>query len=147
MRSRAQQARDRGRGPRWTVRTAVLCPALAVLLAALVVCLGYAGHGGAEKDAAPPTAPSAGGTVVTGTPAGHPVMSLVRQGDCSPGDPCCSPAVHDVPAVLGAPTQTPPLALTRMPGFPCPERHPAVLAQPPPVHSAPDLHVLQVQRT
>ncbi|MGY3205900.1 hypothetical protein [Streptomyces sp. TE5632] len=147
MRSCAQSAQDRGHGPRWTVRTAVLCPALAVLLAALVVCLGYAGHSGAEGDAAPPTALSADRTVAAGSPAEHPVMSLVGQGDCSPGNPCCSPVVHDVPAALGAPTQTPPLVLTRVPGFPCPERHPAVLAQPPPVHGAPDLHVLQVQRT
>lgn len=147
MRSCAQPAQGGGRGSRWTVRTAALCPALAVLLAALVVCLGYAGHSGAEEDAAPPTALSAGGTVAAGTPAEHPLVSLVRQGGCSPGDPCCSPVVHDVPAVLGTPTQAPPLALTRMPGLPCPERYPTVLAQPPPVHSAPDLHVLQVQRT
>ncbi|MFF3897350.1 hypothetical protein ACFYY3_30130 [Streptomyces sp. NPDC001812] len=147
MRSCARPAQVRGHSPRRTVRTAVLCPALAVLLAALVMCLGYAGHSGAEGGATTPTALSASRAVAAGTPAEHPVMPLVRQGDCSPGDPCCSPVAHDVPAVRGAPAQTPPLALTRVPGFPCPERYPAVLAQPPPEHGAPDLHVLQVQRT
>ncbi|MEU2596509.1 hypothetical protein ABZ678_05005 [Streptomyces hirsutus] len=129
------------------MRTAVLCPALAVLLAALVVCLGHAGHSGAKDDAAPSTAMSTGRTVAAGPPAGHHITPPVRQSDCSPGGTCCSSVVHDVAGVLGAPTQTLPLVLTRMPGFPRPEQCPTVLAQPPPVHSAPDLHVLQVQRT
>ncbi|MFD6323304.1 hypothetical protein ACFWOL_10600 [Streptomyces sp. NPDC058442] len=102
------------------------------------------GHSGAEGGTAPPTALSASRAVATRTPAEHPATPLVRQGDCSPGDPCCSPVAHDVPAVLGAPAQAPPPALTRVPGFPCPGRYSAVLAQPPPEHSAPDLQVLQV---
>ena len=147
MRSCAQPAQDRGRGPRWTLRAAVLCPALGVLLAALVVCLGYAEHGGSGKNAAAPTAVSAVTAAAAGIPAGHHVPPVAQQGDCPSGDTCCSPAAHDAAGVLGAPTPSLPVALPRVPGFPSPEQGPTVLAQPPPVHGAPDLHVLQVQRT
>ncbi|MER5906160.1 hypothetical protein ABT150_39805 [Streptomyces mirabilis] len=132
------------RGAWWTTRTAALCPALAVLLAALVMCLGYMAHGISDPAAAPATAMSA--TVAqahTSTEQHHVAAHPV---DCPAGDVCCDPVAHGVRAVLATPAQPLPTVLPRTPDLPRPGTS-SRCAEPPPTGRSPDLHVLQVQRT
>src|SRR5690606_26033455 len=56
MKSRAPLAQRNNCGAWWTTPPAALGPALALLLAALVMCLGYGAHGGVGGHASPMTA-------------------------------------------------------------------------------------------
>lgn len=136
--SRAQLAQPRTRGPWWTTHTAALCPALAVLLGALVLCLGYATHGSNGDRAAAMTGIS-GVQVPTGDMTDHHAVPAAHSGD--------RPAVHDVRVILAAPSHHPAVFLPRLPDLPRPVGTPAFLAHAPPTGAGPDLHVLQVQRT
>ncbi|MCE7048812.1 hypothetical protein [Streptomyces purpurascens] len=129
MTSRTPLMQRRPRGAWWTTWARALCPALAVLLAAVVMCLGYAEHGTGDDR------------------AGHHAVTAVHLDDCPTGDACCAPAVHPAAGVLAAPVQPMPALLPRMPDLPRRQGSPALLAQPPPASGAPDLHVLQVLRT
>ncbi|MFF3875204.1 hypothetical protein [Streptomyces sp. NPDC001978] len=143
MISRTQRRR---RAAWWTTPVAALCPALALLLAALVMCLGYAAHDSGEQAAAPMTAMSVA-QQPTGIPAQHQALPVAHSVDCPSHDMCCGSAIHDIRTVLTAPAQPLPSAnLPRIPSIlrPAP---PACSADPPPTGGAPDLHVLQVQRT
>lgn len=129
----------------WNTRLAALCPALVVLLAALVVCLGYAAHG----DSAPVASMTTVSTTATPTaaPAGHHLATAAHPADCPPGDVCCGAVGDSARAVLVAPAQLSQAILPRMPDLP---RQPDTPTGPPEAAQAdhaPDLHVLQVQRT
>ncbi|QUW83938.1 hypothetical protein SMIR_36205 [Streptomyces mirabilis] len=143
MSSRTQHT---ARGAWRTTHTAALCPALAVLLAALVICLGPAAHAASGDHVTAMTGVSHA-QIQTGSPAEHHVMPAAHPGGCPSGDVCCSPAVHGAAAVLAAPVHSLPVLLPRMPSVPRRQAGPTLLAKPPPASSAPDLHVLQVQRT
>ena len=129
-----------------TTRLVVLGPALAVLLAVLVMGLGYVTHGHGD-----PTAPSmttvSAPMLPTDAPDGHHTTAATHPADCPSGDVCCGPAAEGVRAVLAAPTQPLPAVLPRTPGLPRPPDAFLRVAPPPPTGRAPDLHVLQVQRT
>ncbi|MFC8194807.1 hypothetical protein ACFUTV_05355 [Streptomyces sp. NPDC057298] len=116
---------------RRVMRDAALCPALAVLLAVLVTCLGYVpSHG----PAAPPSVP------VTTVSVAHE-----RLGSPAERDQCCGLPTRESRAVLPVGAHPLPAVAARMPAVARPARasHAPV---PPPPHGAPDLHVLQVQR-
>ncbi|MFI6407459.1 hypothetical protein [Streptomyces sp. NPDC050548] len=122
-----------------------LCPALAVLFAALVMCLGALAHGTDAPAAASMTTMS-GMTVPADTWGNHHGKTFSDPGDCPAGDVCCDPVAHGVRAVRHAPAEplsAPLPALQGSPGPGTPARCPAL----PPARGAPDLHVLQVQRT
>ncbi|MFB7992779.1 hypothetical protein ACFC4G_08100 [Streptomyces sp. NPDC056002] len=147
--SRTQRAR---RGAWWATRIAALCPALSVLLAALVMCLGPAAHGAdGMADGTLPTASSvtAGGAAHHHAQSVYPhaVETVARRGDCPAGDRCCDPASRGVRAVLSAPVQPHSAVLPRMPAAARPEIPPQGPSGVPPSGTAPDLHVLQIQRT
>ncbi|MFI1028625.1 hypothetical protein [Streptomyces sp. NPDC020951] len=139
MRSRAQSAQHRTRGARWTTHITFLCPALAVLLATAVMCLGYVAHGSGGHTAAT--------TTTAGAPAAPHSAPVAYAGDCPSGDVCCAQAFHHVTGVLVAPVQRSAAVLPRTPGLPRRPDGRTLLARPPPAVGAPDLHVLQVQRT
>ncbi|GHG01713.1 hypothetical protein GCM10018777_10470 [Streptomyces albogriseolus] len=133
------------RGTWWTTRIAALCPALAVLLAALVICLGAVAHGQSTPATASMTTMSAT-AAPTDTPAEHHATTAAHPSDCLPGDVCCRPA-DGVRAVLATPSQPLPAVLPRMPDLPRQPDTPALSTGPASACLAPDLHVLQVQRT
>ena len=126
-----------------TTRLVALCPALAVLLAALVICLGSLPHATSDPADVPMTTMSA----TAATPADHPTKAVTHQADCHAGDTCCTPAAQGVQAVLAAPVQPQPVLLPRTPDLPGPPDSAPRHTEPPPTACAPDLHVLQVQRT
>ncbi|MDO0932909.1 hypothetical protein QQY66_14845 [Streptomyces sp. DG2A-72] len=142
MKSRAQ---DATRGTRWTARIAALCPAFAVLLSALVLCLGLVTHGqSAPADASMTTV----STAATGSPAEqHLAAPAEHASDCPYDDMRCHRAVDAVRAVLAAPAHPLPAILPRSPDLPRPPDTARRIAGPTPACRAPDLHVLQVQRT
>ncbi|GAA1262529.1 MULTISPECIES: hypothetical protein [Streptomyces] len=147
--SRTQRA---GRGAWWATRIAALCPALSVLLAALVMCLGPAAHGtDGTADGSLPTVTSvaAGSATQHHARSAYPaaVETVARRGDCPAGDRCCDPASRGVRAVLSAPAQPHPAVLPRMPAATMPDAPPPSPSGLPPSGTAPDLHVLQIQRT
>ncbi|WP_329295866.1 hypothetical protein [Streptomyces pseudovenezuelae] len=125
-----------------TTRLAALLPALAVLLAALVICLGALTHATSDPAATPTTTLS-----VTMQSAGHHSSAIAHPADCPAGDMCCTPGAHGVHAVLAAPVQPLPVLLPRTPDLPRPPDSTPCHTKPPPTAGAPDLHVLQVQRT
>ncbi|WP_063824550.1 hypothetical protein [Streptomyces sp. CdTB01] len=134
MSSRPQ---DKPRGAWRTTRTAVLCPALAVLLAALVICFGYPAHAAGNEVAA--------ALMPMGPRADHLAVTVTAPGGCRHGDVCCAQADHAVRAVSPATAHPLPALLPRTPGLPAPEAGACPLGLPP-TRGAPDLHVLQVQR-
>ncbi|WP_210592375.1 hypothetical protein [Streptomyces sp. GESEQ-35] len=142
MGSRTQH---KSRGTRWITRIAALCPALAVLLAALAICLGLAAHSQSAPATGAMTTMSAA-AVVTDVPAEHHAPASAHPADCHPGDACCHPVVG-VRAVLATPVQYVPAILPRMPDLPRQPDTSSRTAAPAPACRAPDLHVLQVQRT
>ncbi|MGW6140640.1 hypothetical protein ACWFRM_27865 [Streptomyces sp. NPDC055144] len=147
--SRTQRA---GRGAWWATRIAALCPALSVLLAALVMCLGPAAHGtDGMADGSLPTATSVTAGSATQPHAQsaqpHTVETVARRGDCPAGDRCCDPVSRGVRAVLSAPAQPHSAVLPRVPAAATPDAPPPSLSGLPPSGTAPDLHVLQIQRT
>jgi hypothetical protein len=129
-------------------RIAVLRPALGVLLATLMMCLGSVAHVGTDRaaEATPVPAPAA---VETGVDqrAGHRAAAAARSDDCPPRDVCCGQADHGVRAVLPASVAPLPAVLPRLPGSRCGSdtgiRAPGLA----PTGGPPDLHVLQVQRS
>ncbi|MFI8893498.1 hypothetical protein [Streptomyces paradoxus] len=137
---------DTARGTRWTTRIAALCPALAVLLATLVICLGFVGHGQSTA-AADSTTTVSTMAVLTGAPADHHPTAATHPSDCRPGDTCCRTADDRVRAVLAVPAQPLPAVLPRTPELPRQPDTARPAAETTPVCGAPDLHVLQVQRT
>lgn len=144
MASRAQLARHRTDGRWWTTPTAALCPALAVLLAVLTVCLGHVVQRGGGDHPAPMTSVTAGITASASTVEYHAVPTVLQDG-CSSRGACCAAAVQDVAGVLATSVQ-PVQAILPWPNMPRPDVSRVIPAQPPPTENAPDLHVLQVQR-
>lgn len=149
MKSRAPLAQRNNRGARWITPPAALGPALALLLAALVMCVGYGAHGAVGGHTSPMTAMTSvsSGQTSAGTSTGHHAMPSVQQNDCPAGDVCCAPAVHIGGVVAAAPVHPVPAVLPRMPGLPRPPNNPTFPAGRLLPDEAPDLHVLQVQRT
>ncbi|MEU9896508.1 hypothetical protein ACIBCS_33825 [Streptomyces phaeochromogenes] len=117
--------------PHRVTRHAVLGPALAVLLAALVMCLGYVPSHGRAAPVADPVVTVSVAQERLGSPAEH--------------DRCCGLPTREARAVLPAGAHPLPAVLPRMPvaARPVVASHIPVL---PPARGAPDLHVLQVQR-
>ena len=142
MGSRTQETT---RGAWWTTRIAALGPALVVLLAALVVCLGYAAHDDSSPAAASMTTVAATANPA-GIPADHHATAVAHRTGCPAGDMCCGPASDGLRAVLIAPAQPLQAILPRTPDLPT-QPDPLVLsAEPVTTGRTPDLHVLQVQR-
>ncbi|MFI1721946.1 hypothetical protein [Streptomyces sp. NPDC020489] len=129
-----------------TTRTAALWPALVVLLAALVACLGFAAHADSSQAAASMTMVSAP-AIPAAAPADHHAASVAHPADCPAGDVCCVPAGDRVRAVLVAPAQPLHAILPRTPDLPSQPDTTARSTEPVLTGRAPDLHVLQVQRT
>ncbi|MFD4685891.1 hypothetical protein [Streptomyces sp. NPDC058461] len=143
-----------GRRDAWgTTRLAALCPVLAVLIAALLLCLGPTGHAAADRGTAPTAAAPAGATAphpASEAPSAgghrtdhHPVAA--HPGPCPSDGECCTRSPHGAHAVLPAAPQPVPVVLPRLPV------HAAGAAVPrapglPSARGAPDLHVLQIQR-
>ncbi|ELS56451.1 hypothetical protein STVIR_2549 [Streptomyces viridochromogenes Tue57] len=117
-----------------------------MLLAALVICLGVVGHGQSTPAADSTTTVSTTG-VLTGTPSEDHTTTAAHPTDCQPGDACCRASADGVRAVLAAPTQPLPAILPRTPEIPRQPDIARLAAEPTPVCLAPDLHLLQVQRT
>ncbi|MET9462540.1 hypothetical protein ABZY05_47350 [Streptomyces canus] len=129
-----------------TTRTAALWPALVVLLTAVVACLGFAAHAESSQAAASLTTASAPG-IPAAAPADHHAASVAHPADCPAGDVCCVPAGDRARAVLVAPAQPLDAILPRTPDLPRQPDTNARSTEPVPTGHAPDLHVLQVQRT
>ncbi|MGW2518589.1 hypothetical protein ACWC09_16555 [Streptomyces sp. NPDC001617] len=127
----SSRPRNSPRSAWWTTRVAVLLPALAALLATLVVCFGS--PAGATEGASPVTVTRAADTVTA--PAG-----------CPHDHPCCTHAEHGVRAVPRTAPHPLPAPLPRTPPVPAPDVRTGPRAVPP-ARAAPDLHVLQVLRT
>ncbi|MGW9028095.1 hypothetical protein ACWGQ5_28845 [Streptomyces sp. NPDC055722] len=142
MDSRTQRRRS---GAWWTTPIAALCPALAVLFTALVMCLGFVAHDSGEQATAPMTTMAAA-PLPADAPDQHQAMPAAHPADCPFGSACCDPAIHDVRAVMALPAQPVPAVLPRMPDLPRPDAPSSSGVLDPP-GSDPDLHVLQVQRT
>ncbi|MFC4506235.1 MULTISPECIES: hypothetical protein [Streptomyces] len=138
MNSRTQR---RHRDAWWTTQVAALCPALAVLLTVLVMCLGSTAHATVGE---PVAAMSAARTPADNWTEHHAVV-MAHPGNCPPGDVCCAQSAHAGRAVLPAAPQPLPVVLPRVPGLAAPAAS-ACAAGLPPTRGAPDLHVLQVQR-
>ncbi|MDT9698079.1 hypothetical protein [Streptomyces sp. P17] len=135
------------REARWTTRIAGLCAALAALLAALVICLGPVAHGQSAQATASMATMSAA-AAPTDIPAEHHTTTAAPPSDCPSGDDvCCRPAADGVRALLAAPAQPLTAILPRVADLPRQPDTPAQSTGPAPVCLAPDLHVLQVQRT
>ncbi|MEV0224507.1 hypothetical protein [Streptomyces sp. NPDC050704] len=116
-------------------RDAALCPALALLLATLAMCIGYVPpNDRAERVAAPLVT-----VTVTPTVAHH------RLGSPAEHDRCCGLPNREARAVLPVGAQPLPATLPRMPVV-ARAAAPSPVAVLPPARGAPDLHVLQVQR-
>jgi hypothetical protein len=140
------RTRHTARGSRWTTPTAAFRAALLVLLAVTVMGLAGLSHGHADPATASMTTTSA--TVLpAGVPHGHPTAAVPHPADCPSGDVCCEPAAESVRAVLAAPVPPLPAVLPRPPDLPRPLAVSSRAAPPVPTDPAPDLHVLQVQRT
>ncbi|MCX4481605.1 hypothetical protein OOK44_35080 [Streptomyces cellulosae] len=117
-----------------------------VLLAVLVLCLEYAAHADSGSPAASMTTVSAPANPA-GTPVGHHVTTAAHPADCPAGDMCCGPAGDRVRAVLVAPAQPLQAIMPRMPDLPRQPDTPSRSTESAAPACAPDLHVLQVQRT
>ncbi|WP_405613432.1 hypothetical protein [Streptomyces sp. NBC_00076] len=143
MNSRTQRRR---RDAWWATPIAALCPALAALLTALVMCLGSPAH---ETSGHASAAPSMAAMITAKTPAGswptHHVVASAHPGDCHSGDERCAQSAHGGRAVLPAAPQPLPVVLPRVPSLAAPAAS-ARAPGPSPTRSAPGLHVLQVQR-
>ncbi|MFI5674432.1 hypothetical protein [Streptomyces cellulosae] len=126
-------------------RIVALRPALAVLLAALVVCLGYVPHGHrAPAAAATHLSAAAGLTAVT---VDRPAPKVTHPADCPSRDGCCGPVGAGATAVRVATAHPFQATLPRSPDLPRQPYTAARAVEPSPACRAPDLHVLQVQRT
>ncbi|MEU5998745.1 hypothetical protein ABZ837_13020 [Streptomyces sp. NPDC047197] len=131
----ASGLRDTVGGERRTAaRCAVFGVSLATLLAVLCVCFGSAGHHDDTR---------AGGVVSVSASASAGEASLGHS--CPPGDRCAS-ATHATATALPAPEPSVPTTLGEA-GLPAPPATAPPLPRGPVHRYAPDLHVLQVQRT
>ncbi|MDX5567295.1 hypothetical protein PYK79_34105 [Streptomyces sp. ID05-04B] len=153
MNSRAQHRRC---GAWATSPVAALCVAvLGMLLIAVAMCPGSTTHTPAGPQAVtaatavtaarPVTATTTEQAPADGRSATHHAITSAHPGDCHSGDGCCARSAHGGPAVVPAAPQPLPVVL---PCSPAPVR-PTVTAHAcglPPARSAPDLHVLKVQR-
>ncbi|MET7472940.1 hypothetical protein ABZT17_01060 [Streptomyces sp. NPDC005648] len=113
-----------------TTRAAVFLPALAALLATLVVCFGSPAPTGTAE---PPVTAARATTVAS--PA-----------DCPHGNACCTHTEHAVRALPRTAPHPPTAPLPRTPPVPADAVRTGPLAVPT-ARGAPDLHVLQVLRT
>lgn len=141
-----------------TSPVAALCvAALGMLLIAVAMCLGSTHTPAAPPavtavtamtamTAVPPvTATTTAQTPTDGRAAAHHAVTSAHPGDCHSGGECCARSAHGGPAVVPAAPQPLPVVL---PCSPAPVRQ-TVTARAtglPPARSAPDLHVLKVQR-
>ncbi|MER6011939.1 hypothetical protein [Streptomyces bluensis] len=145
------QAEHTTREAWWPTRIAALCPALLVLLATLVMCLGSVSHAdsgpaGTTMTSMGPMAPASVDALPGGAFTSHHGTTGAHPAGCPYGDVCCGPAADGVRAVLAAPVQPVPAVLPRVPITPTPGISSRCAAAAPTGRS-PDLHVLQVQRT
>ncbi|MGW1274745.1 hypothetical protein, partial [Streptomyces sp. NPDC002491] len=137
---------------------ATLCAALAMLLAAVALCLGSTPHTAPAPHAAgsphaatavaaatPVTVTTAARAQADGRSAAHQTTASAHPGDCHTGDGCCARPAHGGPALV--PTAPQPLPVV-LPCSPAPVRQtlPVRATGLPPSGNAPDLHVLKVQR-
>lgn len=132
----ASGLRDTVHGERQTAaRWAVFGIGLATLLAVLCVCFGSAAH---HDDA-----PARDVVDVVSVSLSAEEASLGHS--CPPGDRCAS-ATHAAAIALPAPEPSVPTTLGEA-GLPAAPATPHPVAREPVHRHAPDLHVLQVQRT
>lgn len=138
-------------------RSATLCSALLVLLATLVVSLvsvsvsvsvshGAGGPVGASAASREPMGPTPVDAVPADFPTRHHGPTDAHSVGCPYGDVCCAPAADRARAPLAVPGRPMPALLSRVPNPPG-QGISSRCADPAPSGSAPDLHVLQVQRT
>ncbi|MEU5112884.1 hypothetical protein AB0G64_15420 [Streptomyces longwoodensis] len=116
-----------------------------VLLAAVVACLGFAAHAESSQ-AAPSMTTVSAPAIPAAAPADHHAASVAHLADCPAGDVCCVPAGDRVRAVLVAPAQ-PLHAILPLSDLPRQPDTSPLSTEPVSTGRAPDLHVLQVQRT
>ncbi|MEW2399307.1 hypothetical protein [Streptomyces sp. NPDC046862] len=153
MRSQAEHTTRAAWRP---TRIATLCSALLVLLATLVVCLvsvslshgagGPVGASTASRESMGPMEPTPVDAVPADFPTRHHGPTGAHSVGCPYGDVCCAPAADRARAVLAVPGRPMPAVLSRVPNPPVPGIS-SRCAEPAPSGVAPDLHVLQVQRT
>lgn len=133
----ASGLRDTVHGERQTAaRWAVFGIGLATLLAVLCVCFGSAAH---HDDA------RARNVVSVSVSASVSAEEASLGHNCPPGDRCAS-ATHAAAIALPAPEPSVPTTLGEA-GLPAAPATPHPVAREPVHRHAPDLHVLQVQRT
>jgi hypothetical protein len=84
---------------------------------------------------------------LTAVPADHPAPTVAHPADCPARDGYCGPAGAGVGAVRVAPAHPLQATLPRGPDLPRQPDTATRAAEPAPTCRAPDLHVLQVQRT
>ena len=131
-----------------TTRATGFCSALAVVLAALVVCLACVAPANGASGTASMTTMSAEAIPEGASTEQHGAPSAAAHStDCPSGDTCCGSATDGVRAILAAPAQPLPAVLPRMPDLPQQPDAASRSIPPTPTARAPDLHVLQVQRT
>ncbi|MFF0159383.1 hypothetical protein ACFYRY_17880 [Streptomyces sp. NPDC005263] len=143
---------------------ALLWVVLGVLLGWLVVCLD-AGHRGETQQQAKPTvqtqaevrqqasggrgSAAAVGTLVSAGQGAHRVVVAEHPHHCPAGTPCCirsqHAALHPVRTTLPGTAQALSALLPRLPRPAAPDGR--LWTGPPSSRGAPDLYVLQVQRT
>ncbi|MGW5861535.1 hypothetical protein ACWFRJ_05085 [Streptomyces sp. NPDC055239] len=139
----ASALRDTVHGERRTAaRCTVFGISLATLLAVLCVCFGSAAH---HDEPSARAAVSSSAEPMTGAGASASAEEASLGHSCPPGERCAS-ATHAAAIALPEPEPSVPTALGEagLPATPATARP----VPPEPVHRyAPDLHVLQVQRT
>ncbi|MEU0068518.1 hypothetical protein ABZ027_02915 [Streptomyces sp. NPDC006332] len=145
---------------------ALLWGVLGVLLGSQVVCVD-AGHGERTQQQAKPLVQAqaqaevrqlvsegwgsavAIGTQVSAAQVAHRVVAAEHPHHCPAGTPCCvrsqHAALHPVRTTLPGTVQALSALLPRLPRLAAPDGRPS--PRPPSSRGAPDLHVLQVQRT
>lgn len=141
-----------------TTSPVALCAVLAMLLIAVAMCLGSTTHITAGPRAV--TLVTAATHVTAATPVtvsavarqpgdgragAHHSVASAHPGDCHSGDGCCARSAHGGPALVPAAPQPLPVVLPCSPA-PAPRTVTARATGQPPSRSAPDLHVLKVQR-
>lgn len=139
----ASGLRDTVHGER---RAAARCAAfgigLATLLAVLCVCFGSAAH---HDEPGARDVISSSGAAKTGAEGRGPAEEAALSHSCPPGDRCAS-AAHAGAIALPAPEPSVPTTLGEA-GLPVPPAGASPVPRAPVHRHAPDLHVLQVQRT
>jgi hypothetical protein len=150
MNSRTQHREGRGAG--WGTPLAALWAVLGVLLASLAVCPGHPDRAdaGPTRPAAPAITASATRAPADGDATDHRAVAVEHPPNCPSGSPGSArsehAAVHAVRTTLPGTVQALSALLPRLARLPAPDGRPCPAGFPS-ARGAPDLHVLQVQRT